>query len=126
MAHVVGVSRSGFYAGCCRQTKPSIRATVRQTLDQRVKQAFLLAGRYGSPRLTAELVDAGTPANCKTVAASLHRQGFRAQAGKKFKATTHSKHTLPVAPNRRKQDFTTTQPSQKWVGDITSLWADEG
>jgi hypothetical protein len=30
----------------------------------------------------------------------MRRQGLRAKAAKKFKVTTDSKHTLPVAPNR--------------------------
>ena len=45
--------------------------------------------------------------------------GERAKAAKKFKATTNSRHNLPVALNLLGQDFTTTAPNQKWVGDIT-------
>lgn len=127
MARVFAVSRSGFYAWSRRQQQPSTRTRVRQVLDQRVAQAFLARkGRYGAPRLAADLADAGAPANRKTVAASLNRQSFRAKAARKFKATTNSKHNLPVAPNLLQQDFTATQPNQKWVGDITYLWSDEG
>ena len=56
----------------------------------------------------------------------MRRQGLRAKAAKKFKATTNSKHNLPVAPNLLEQDFTATAPNQKYVGDITYLWTDEG
>ena len=45
---------------------------------------------------------------------------------KKFKAATNSRHNLPVAPNLLQQDFTATSPNQKYVGDITYLWTDEG
>jgi hypothetical protein len=63
MAHVFAVSRSGFYAWCRRQQQPSTRTRVRQVLDQRVAQAFLARkGRYGAPRLAADLADAGTHA----------------------------------------------------------------
>ena len=48
-----------------------------------------------------------------TVAASLRRQGLRAKAARKFKATTHSKHSLPVAPNLLDQDFDAKGPIQK-------------
>ena len=41
---------------------------------------------------------------------------MRAKAAKKFKATTNSRHNLPVAPNLLQQDFTATGPSQKYVG----------
>lgn len=64
--------------------------------------------------------------NRKTVALSLQRQGLRAKAARKFKATTQSKHNLPVADNLLKQDFTASQPNQKWAGDITYLWTNEG
>jgi putative transposase len=43
-----------------------------------------------------------------------------------FKATTNSKHSLPVAPNSLKQDFTASAPCQKWVGDITYVSTGEG
>jgi putative transposase len=92
-----------------------------------VAQAFAARkGRCGSPTLTRDLRDVGQPYNRKTVAASQQRQGLRAKAAKKFKATTNSKHTLPVAPNLLQQDFTAQVANQKWVGDITYLWTDEG
>ncbi len=45
---------------------------------------------------------------------------------KEFKATTDSKHTLPVAPNLLNRRFSETTPNCVWVGDITSLWTSEG
>src|SRR5690606_24270581 len=39
--------------------------------------------------------------------------------------TTHSNHTLPVAPNLPEQDFSATAPNQKWVSDITYIATDE-
>jgi len=56
----------------------------------------------------------------------MKRQGLRAKAAKKFKATTNSKHNLPVAPNLLQQNFDVSIPNQKWVGDITYLWTNEG
>jgi len=82
--------------------------------------------RYGSPRLTRDLADQGAVYDKKTVAKSLQRQALRAKAAKKFKATTNSQHNLPVAPNVLDQDFTATAPNQKWVGDISYLWTEEG
>lgn len=60
----------------------------------------------------------------KTISASLKRQGLRAKAAKRFKATTQ--HNLPVSPNLLEQNFTANASNEKWVGDITYLWADEG
>ena len=49
-----------------------------------------------------------------------------AKAARKFKATTYSKHNLPVFDNLLNQDFSATAPNQKWVGDITYLWTEQG
>jgi putative transposase len=76
--------------------------------------------------LTLDLAETGHQHDRKTVANSLRRQGLRAKAAKKFKATTNSNHDLPVAPNLLDQDFSATVPNQKYVGDITYLWTDEG
>jgi transposase InsO family protein len=127
MCRVLGASRSGFYAWRQRQRQASGRQRRRAALDQQVAQAFSVRkGRCGSPTLTRDLHDQGLAYDRKTVAASQRRQGLRAKAARKFKATTNSKHNLPVAPNRLQQDFTASAPNQKWVGDITYLWTDEG
>jgi putative transposase len=62
----------------------------------------------------------------KTVALSLRRQALVARAGRKFKATTNSKHNLDVAPNLLEQDFSAENPNEKWVQDITYLSTDQG
>ncbi|EKD91580.1 MAG: integrase, catalytic protein [uncultured bacterium] len=51
---------------------------------------------------------------------------WRARAARKFKATTNSNHSLPVAPNLLNQNFYANKPNEKWVSDITYIWTDEG
>jgi putative transposase len=127
MSRVLQVSRSGFYAWRWRQANPSPRQRRRKQLDEVVKKAFdARKGRSGSPRLVQDLANAGHSHDRKTIAESMRRQGLRAKAAKKFKATTNSRHNLPVAPNLLQQDFAATTPNQKYVGDITYLWTEEG
>lgn len=127
MCRVFVVSRSGYYCWRHRQQNPSDSQKRRGRLDQQVAKVFTARkGRSGSPGITLDLQDQGQRYNRKTVAASMKRQGLRAKAAKKFKATTNSKHNLPVAPNLLQQDFNASAPNQKWVGDITYLWTDEG
>ena len=45
---------------------------------------------------------------------------------KKYKATTDSKHNLPVAENILNRDFKSGKQDKKYVSDITYLWTDEG
>jgi len=127
MSRVLQVSRSGFYAWRWRQGNPSPRRQRRTRLDEAVKkESDARKGRSGSPRLVRDLADAGHRHDRKTIAESMRRQGLRAKAAKKFKATTNSRHNLPVAPNLLQQDFRAVEPNQKYVGDITYLWTEEG
>ena len=56
----------------------------------------------------------------------MKRQNLIPKAARKFKVTTDSKHSLPIAPNLLKRDFSATAPNQKWAGDITYLQTTEG
>ena len=126
MCACLGVSRSGYYAWL--QRKPSPHSGQRQQLDNRVKALFERHKcRYGAKRIQQQIQqDDQQHYHLKTVAASLKRQGLVAKAARKFKATTHSKHHLPVFDNLLNQDLSVTAPSQKWVSDITYLWTDAG
>ena len=52
--------------------------------------------------------------------------GIRCKQKRKFKATTDSKHTLPVAENILGQQFKVTAPNKVWASDITYVPTDEG
>ncbi|MEC4747009.1 DDE-type integrase/transposase/recombinase [Methylomicrobium sp. Wu6] len=47
--------------------------------------------------------------------------GLRCKQSRKFKATTNSKHNLPVAENRLQQSFAISRPNEMWVTDLTSI-----
>ena len=127
MCRVLGVSRSGYYHWLSTAENRRQRAAQQQSRDALIAHAFhARKGRSGSPHLVLDLRDAGHFYNLKTVAKSLQKQGLRAKAARKFKATTNSKHHLAVAENLLEQNFHAAKPNQKWVGDITYLWTDEG
>jgi putative transposase len=127
MCRVLGASRGGYYRWRDRCHQPTERQKRRELLDRQVADAFAARKkRSGSPMLVLDLQEQGHNYDRKTVASSMKRQNLRAKAARKFKATTNSKHNLPVAPNLLQQDFSASAPNQKWVGDITYLWTEEG
>jgi len=125
MCRLLTVSRSGFYQW--KKRPPSKRSQTREALAAEVQRVFEdESARAGSPRIAKRLNDEGHRASRHTVAKIMKTQGWRAKARKKYKATTHSNHTLPVAPNLLAQNFEADAPDQKWVSDITYIWTDEG
>lgn len=56
----------------------------------------------------------------------MKKNGIQAKRKKKFKATTNSKHNLPIAENLLNREFTASKPNQAWVGDITYITTEEG
>ena len=44
----------------------------------------------------------------------------------KFRATTDSKHNMPVAPNLLERKFNVGEPNRYYVGDITYIPTEEG
>lgn len=125
MCRVLNVRRSGYYAW--KRPRTNDRQAEAKRLDEAIRRVFNAhKGRYGSPRVWEALKAAGWRLGRPRVARRMQALGLKARAARKFKATTQSKHSLPVAPNRLEQDFTASAPNQKWVADITYLWTGEG
>ncbi len=60
------------------------------------------------------------------VARIMRKAGIRSRIKKKFKATTNSRHNLPVAPNLLNQEFSAPASDKVWVADITYIHTNEG
>jgi transposase InsO family protein len=56
----------------------------------------------------------------------MRNHGIRAKTKKKFKATTNSKHKLPVSDIIMDPNFEPGAPNKAWAGDITYLWTRKG
>uniref|UniRef100_UPI0035B54F2B IS3 family transposase n=1 Tax=Peribacillus tepidiphilus TaxID=2652445 RepID=UPI0035B54F2B len=92
-----------------------------------VKKSFLASRElYGSPKIAKDLERNGTPVCQKTVARIMKEEGLRSKTIKKYKATTNSKHSLPVFENKLNQEFKVDQPNKVWVDDITYIPTAEG
>ena len=125
MCRLLSVSRSGYYSWTNRPF--SGRDQANQELLAEIKHVFEdEKKRPGSPRIARRLQEEGKSASRRRVAKLMRANGLRAKAAKKYKATTNSNHSMPVAPNLLEQNFTAGVPDQKWVSDITYIWTEEG
>ena len=125
MCRVLGVSRSGYYAWHSR--KPSASEVWRQELTAEVKAIHAeVKGRYGSPRMHAELVGRGCVRCVNTVAKLMREAGVAAKPKRKFRQTTDSTHALPVAENALDRQFDVGEPNAAWVADVTYVATREG
>ncbi len=119
------VSASGYYAWLDRPGSETER--WRQELVGAVEQIHAEGkGRYGSPRMTAELNARGYECSENTVAKLMTAHGIRARTPRRFVRTTDSGHHLPVAPNLLARDFRPSGPNESWGADITYIPTQEG
>jgi len=83
--------------------------------------------RYGSPRITMELKQAGIPVSRQRVARAMNRANLKSIVRRKYRVqTTDSRHNYVVFENYLARDFTTERLAQKWVSDLTYIKTGEG
>nr|WP_084218795.1 IS3 family transposase [Syntrophorhabdus aromaticivorans] len=104
MCHMVNVSPSGYYAWASRH--PSRHAQEEARLEIEIKAAHKRTrGTFGPERLQRDLAAHGVKAGICRIRKIRKKLGIRCKQVKKLKATTNSKHTLPVADNLLEQKF---------------------
>jgi putative transposase len=126
MCEVLGVSVSGLRAwrGGGRRRPQRLSDTQLLALIRAIHAQF--EGVYGSPRMHEELRERGHRVGKARVERLMRESGIRARHKRRWKATTDSKHTLPVAANLVARDFSPREPNQTWGADITYIATDEG
>jgi putative transposase len=121
----LGVSRAWFYKH--KDGRLPARAQRREQLTAEVARLFAFhEGKYGSPRITADLREAGWRVSENTVAAVMREQGLAARRKKKRKATTRPGRGRWRAPDLVRRDFPATAINKKWYGDGTEIATGEG
>ncbi len=85
----------------------------RDLLDVEMKSVYEHSqGRYGSVKITHELKKRGKKYGRNRVANRMRKMDIASKVKKKFKATTNSKHTYPVAPNLLNRNFTASAANE--------------
>lgn len=125
MCRVLEVSPSGYYAWRSRS------GSRRSREDRRLKVLIRALHRqsrqsYGAPRIHLDLVEQGERCGRHRVARLMREAGLQGARRRRYRATTDSQHTYPVAPNHLAQRFTVSRTDKVWLADLTYLPTREG
>lgn len=128
MCRVLEVSKAGYYAWrarpLCDRVKDDRVLTARiRAIQREVKQ------RYGTPRVRQELRALGFTCGKTRVNRLMREAGLQAKQPRKYRVTTQSAHSEPIASNVLKRRFAVKQhpaPDQTWAADITYVPTREG
>jgi putative transposase len=125
MCRIFKVSKSGYYAW--RTRKPSQRTQEEGRLEVEIRAAHKRTRETCGPeRLQRDLKAHGITVGTSRIRRIRKKLGIRCKQVKKFRATTDSNHTLPVAENLLNQQFHARVPNEVWVSDITYVPTEEG
>ena len=121
----LGVSQAWFY-----KWRPGVlppRAARRAMLAAEVARLFKAhRGTYGSPRITADLKDAGWAVSENTVAQLMAEQHLAARRKKRRRSLTRPGKGRWRAPDLVRRDFSAPKVNRKWFGDGTEIRTAEG
>jgi transposase InsO family protein len=110
-----------------RDGDPSPRHARRAELTIEVQRSFAAHhGKYGSPRIAADLREQGWRVSDNTVAAIMREQQLVARAKKRRKSTTRQGRGRWRAPDLISRQFAAEALNTKWYGDGTEIVTDEG
>lgn len=128
MCRVLEVSASGFYAWLTRPLSERSRANERLRLEIRAVHSASKR-RYGAIKVQKQLNAQGVECGHNRVARLMRESGLRSKRGRKFRVTTESGHSFPLARNEllRRFDLSMNKEIDRvWAADITYLSTAEG
>ena len=121
----LGVSPAWFYKWLDGDASP--RRARRAQLTAEIRRLFAAhRGRYGSPRITADLREAGWRVSENTVAKIMAEQRLVARHQRKRRGGTRPGRGRWRAPDLIGRRFAARQVNRKWYGDGTEIATDEG
>jgi len=119
MCRILKVSRSGYYDWIDRPLSDMARDNERLLVLIRASHTAS-GGIYGSPRVTADLREAGERCSKNRVARLMRLSDIRGITGYKRPRPLIGKPSL-LMPNRLQRQFTVSRPDEAWVTDITYI-----
>lgn len=120
MCKQLEVSRSGYYAW--EQRQPSQHEKRDEVLKVKIQESHKQSrGTYGSPRIHIDLKELGFHVGRKRIARLMKAQGIAGTPKKPYRATTDSRHNMPLAENILAREFNVDSLDKVWATDITYI-----
>ena len=125
LSRMLKISTSGYYVWDDRPLSKRAQDEIRIELEikaahKRNRQA------YGAEKIQNDLAEHGIRVGICRIKRIRRKLGLYCTQKRKFKATTNSRHNLPVAENLLNQQFRVYEPNKVWVSDITYIPTEEG
>jgi transposase InsO family protein len=125
LCRVLDVTTSGYYAWI--RCPLSSRKQEEERLELEIQAAHKRTRQtYGPERLQRDLAENGVVVGIYRIKRIRRKLGLRCRQKRRFKFTTDSRHSLPVAENLLAQKFVASAPNQIWLTDITYIPTGEG
>ncbi len=122
LCQVLDLNRSSYYKWLGGADARVVRRREDQVLVEQIRRIHAgSGGAYGSPRVTAELREAGTLVNHKRVARVMRTYSIAGIRLRRRVRTTVPDPAAQAVPDLFRRDFTATEPGRKYMGDITYL-----
>ncbi|MGG7056419.1 IS3 family transposase [Nitrosomonas halophila] len=125
MCRFMTVSQSAYYAWLHRVQTTREKDDIELTTI--IRDVFGKShATYGTRRIQKSIVNRGRTVSRRRIGRLMREAELACKTKRKFKATTNSRHDLPIAPNQLDRQFNVHQPNQVYVGDITYIHTQEG
>jgi transposase InsO family protein len=121
------VSRAAYYTHRC--DTPSARQLVDEELTERIRGTHEASrGRYGAPRIHAQLARDGHRHGRKRIARLMRAAGLQGRSPRRFKRTTIPDPAAAERADLIRRDFAVDAAAvnRRWCGDITYIPTWEG
>lgn len=119
------VSSSAYYAWLKGHERA--RHQEDKQLAQTLREEFAKSRQtYGVPRLQQVLRKSGKNHGKTRIKRLMQQEGLKPKAARRFKVTTDSRHSKPVAENLLARQFNPLAANVAWASDITYIHTDEG
>jgi len=122
LCQVLDVNRSSYYKWLSGAETRAVRRREDQVLAEEIRHIHARSGgTYGSPRVAAELREAGTRVNHKRVARVMRTYSIVGVRLRRKVRTTVPAPAAQAVADLFQRDFTAAEPGRKYMGDITYL-----